>query len=102
MELDKANGNTLWADAEAKEIGQILEYKTFKNMGKGYIPTGYQKIKVHLVYDVKPDGRRKARLVAAGYMVDAPLEGVYSSVVSLRGLRMCLFIGELNYEHLVH
>ena len=65
-------------------------------MGKGHIPIGHQKIKVHIVYDVKPDGRRKARLVAAGYMMDAPLEGVYSSVVSFRGLRICLLIGELN------
>ena len=51
---------------------------------------------MHLVYAVKHDGRHKARLVAGGYLTDAPVDSVYAGVVSLRGLRMCIFIAELN------
>ena len=49
-----------------------------------------------MVYDVKHDGRHKARLVARGHLTDVPIESVYSGVVSLRGLRMILFLAKLN------
>ncbi len=66
-------------------------------MGKGApAPTGYRKIRVHLVLDVKHDGRHKSRLVADGHLTDVPAESVYSGVVSLRGLRLMLFLAELN------
>jgi hypothetical protein len=35
VEIDKANGNTLWQEAEAMEMTQLLEYKTFIDQGKG-------------------------------------------------------------------
>jgi hypothetical protein len=56
----------------------------------------YRKIKVHTIFDVKHDGRHKTRVVANGNLTDTPLESVYSGVVSLRGLRTCIFLGELN------
>ena len=69
------------------------------NKGKfheGNIPEGSRKIKVHTIFDVKHDGRHKARVVTSGNLTDTPLESVYSGVVSLRGLRTCIFLGELN------
>jgi hypothetical protein len=57
---------------------------------------GYKVIRAHLIYDVKHDGRHKARLVADGHLTDIPDETVYSSVVSLRGLQILLFLAELN------
>jgi len=48
------------------------------------------------VYACKHDGRRKARIVAGGHLTDAPLESVYSGVVSLRGIRLIVFLSELN------
>jgi hypothetical protein len=45
------------------------------------------------VFDVKHDGRCKARLVADGHLTD---ESVYSGVVSLRGFRLVMFLDELN------
>ncbi len=51
---------------------------------------------MHLIYDVKHYGRHHARLVADGHLTDLPTESVYSGVVSLRGLRLLLFIAELN------
>jgi hypothetical protein len=49
-----------------------------------------------MVYDVKHDGRHKARLVAGGHLTDPNTESVYSGVVSLRGIRLIVFLAELN------
>ena len=97
MELDSKNKNKKWHDATELEMALMKDYSVFLDKGKGAkIPEGYKKIRVHLIYDVKHDGRHRARLVADGHLTDIPLESVYSGVVSLRGLRMLLFIAELN------
>lgn len=97
VELDIKNGNTRWQDAEALEVKQVEGYETFIDKGKDAIPpAGYKKIRCHMVYDVKHDGRHKARLVAGGHLTDTPVESVYSSVVSLKGLRLVVFLAELN------
>ena len=49
-----------------------------------------------MVYDIKHDGWHKARLVAGGHLTPIPLDSVYSGVVSLRGIRLVIFIAELN------
>ena len=97
MDLDKANGNTKWAESERIELGQLDSYSSFDDKGVGYKPgPGYKKITVHMVYAVKHDGRHKARLVAGGHLTDTPIDSVYSSVVSLRGVRFVVFLAELN------
>ena len=103
MRLDKENGNIHWQDAMDLELTQIHEYKVFKDTGKAQfhngkviIPDGFQKIRVHFVYAVKHDGRFKARLVADGHLTKEPVESIYSGVVSLRSLRMVVFLSQLN------
>ena len=97
VDIDERNGNTKWQDAEKTETVQLDEYDTFIDKGKGAsIPIGYKKIRCHFVYDVKHDGRHKARLVAGGHLTDTPAGSVYSSVVSLKGLRLVIFLAELN------
>ena len=59
-------------------------------------PKGYHRIKVHLVFAVKFDGRHKARLVADGHLTPEPIENIYSGVVFLRNLRLVIFLGKLN------
>ena len=59
-------------------------------------PKGYHRIKVHLVFAVKFDGRKKTRLVADGHLSPEPVENIYSGVVSLRNLRLVIFLGKLN------
>ena len=50
-----------WQDATVLEMAQMDEYNTFKDYGpKGAPLPGYKKIRVHLVFDVKHDGRHKA------------------------------------------
>ena len=46
--------------------------------------------------DLSSDSRHKARLVAGGHLTDTPIDSVYSSVVSLRGIRILTFLAELN------
>ena len=97
VELDRKNGNTKWVDATKLEMSQLDEYKCFKDQGKGIdIPNGFKKICVHLVFDVKHDGRHKARLVANGHLTDIPVDSVYSGLVSLRGIQLIIFLAELN------
>jgi Reverse transcriptase (RNA-dependent DNA polymerase) len=101
--LDKRNGNALWGDATVLKLTQIDDYVTFINKShhtKVKVPIGYKKIQVHLIYDVKHDGRHQARLVADGHLTDIPLESVYSGVVSLRGFRIVLFLAKLNHLEL--
>ena len=103
IKLDKENSNTHWQDAMDLELTQIHEYKVFKDTGKAQFhngkvvtPDGFQKIRVHFVYAVKHDGRFKARLVADGHLTKEPVESIYSGVVSLRSLRMVVFLSQLN------
>ena len=53
-------------------------------------------IRVHRIFDVKVDGHHKSCVVTDRHIIAAPSESVYSSVVSLRGLRTCVFIVELD------
>ena len=48
------------------------------------------------MFAVKHDGRHKSGLVSRGDMTDVPTDSVYAGVVSLRGLRLCIFLGKLN------
>jgi hypothetical protein len=80
-------------------MSQLAEYDTFRDLGHKDTappPTGYKKIRTHLVYDCKHDGRHKARMVADGHLTDIPLESIYSGVISLHGLRIVTFLSELN------
>ena len=91
-------------DAIDLEIEQIKEYKVFKDhckavYEKGKIinaPKEYQKIRVHFVFNVKHCGKFKPRLVADGHLTKEPNEPVYSGVVSLRNLRLAMFLAEQN------
>ena len=48
------------------------------------------------MFDVKHDRMHKARLVAREHLTDVPLTSVYSRVISLRGIRLVLFLAELD------
>ena len=57
---------------------------------------GYQEIKCHLIFDVKMDFTRKARLVAGGHTTEAPGLITYSSVVTRDSIRLAFLIAGLN------
>ena len=94
-----------WYYAIKLEMESMLDYKVFKKWDKAILdkhkkvmnpPKGYHRIKVHLVFAVKFDGRHKARLVADGHLTPDPIENIYSGVVYLRNLRLLIFLGKLN------
>ena len=93
FKFDKANNNSKWYDATKAELDSIHSYEVFQKHEKVKYdkqkkvlnePTGYQKVRVHLISAVKYDGRHKARLVADGHLTPEPVESIYSGVVSLR------------------
>ena len=91
MQLDAKNGNKKWKEAVNTELSQISEYETFEDKGKGAkVPNDYKLIRCHFVFDVKHDGRHKARYVAGGHLTDPSLDSVYSGIVSLRRLRLVI------------
>ena len=106
LQLDEQNGNCKWYDATKLEMDQINKYKVFQDHGKAQYdpksrkvsnaPNGYQRIRVHLIFAVKHDGRHKARLVAGGHLTPDPIESIYSGVVSIRSLRVVIFLAKLN------
>jgi hypothetical protein len=100
LAFDVENGNTFWQDAMALEMLQLKEYNTFRNLRQAKAPDEYKRIRVHFVFAVKHDGRHKARLVADGHLTETPLDSVYSGVVSLRSLRIVIFLAELNKQKL--
>jgi hypothetical protein len=86
LRLDKKNGSTLclWGDAATLELTQIDDYSTFIDKGHHTMvkpPEGYYKIQLHLIFDVKHDGRHKVRLIADGHITDIPQESVYLGVI---------------------
>ena len=92
LEFDKANNNNKWYNAMKAEMDSIHSYEVFKKNEKVQYdkqekvvnePQGYHKIRVHLIFAVKYDGRHKARLVADGRLTPESVEGTYSGVVSL-------------------
>ena len=105
LEFDKANNNSKWYDATKAELDSIHSYEVFQKHEKAQYdkqkkvinaPPGYQKIRVHLIFAVKYDGIHKARLVADGHLTPEPVESIYSGVVSLRNLKLVIFLGKLN------
>ena len=111
LQLDEQNGNSKWYGATKLEMDQINEYKVFQDHGKAKIdpksrkvsnaPDAYQKIRVHLIFAVKHAGRHKARLVAGGHLTPDPIESIYSGVVSIRSLRLVIFLAKLKSGELI-
>ncbi|EEC42861.1 predicted protein [Phaeodactylum tricornutum CCAP 1055/1] len=101
-ELDKQNGNHLWAEAIQKEMGTLQKMETFTILSKGErAPKDYKRIPMWIIFDVKMDFRRKARLVAGGHVTDPPTDDTYSSVASRESVRLGFLLASLNNLDLV-
>ena len=106
MQFDSENVNSKWYDAIKMEMESMREYKVFKKWDRAILdkhttvmnsPKGYHRIKVHLLFALEFDGRHKARLVADGHLTPEPIENIHSGVVSLRNLRLVIFLAKLNH-----
>jgi hypothetical protein len=94
-ELDKKNGNTLWHDAVAKEMKNVMVAFEVKNPGEKP-PDGYGEISLRMIFTIKMDFTRKARLVAGGHKTEPPETLTYASVVSRDSVRLAFLIAKLN------
>jgi hypothetical protein len=90
------NNNTERQDAIGTELKQINDYKTFRLLQKGENLRDFQGIPYHLVFDVKFDLRKKARLVAGGKKTTPPKEDLYSGVVDLMTVQLGHMLAKAN------
>lgn len=95
IEIDTINGNTLWQDAIAKEMQNV--YIAFDIRSESQAPPGYKLIPHRIIFEIKMDFTRKARLVAGGHKTDPPAQLTYSSVVSRESVRIGFLIAAM-YE----
>ena len=78
VKFDQENESFLWQDAVKREMGQIMDFKTFKPLPKrSKPPKGHTYVPVHLCFDVKFDLWCKACLVAGGNWTDLPDTDIY-------------------------
>ena len=109
LEFDKEN-NTKWADATRDEMDCIKEQEVFTTCQRAKwdpnherilnAPLNHQKVRVNLIFAVTYNERHKGRFVANGSHTLEPVENIYSGVVSLRHLRLVIFVRELNNHEL--
>ena len=80
--LDKENNNDYWHKAIEKELNNVIVASHFIEEDEP-IPVGSAQIPYHIIFDVKFDLTRKARLVSEGHRhKDVPSHACYSSVAS--------------------
>ena len=96
--IDAENGNTMWADSIKKELDELRLYDCFTILPRGEsAPPDYQYVPMHLVFDVKFDGRHKSRYVVNGNVTrDMNPEDVYAPVISLDFIRILFLIAVMN------
>lgn len=89
LRLDRENNNTFWRDAIAKEMLNVRPaFKVLEDDEN--TPVGFTKLSVHMIFDVKMDLTRKARLVADGHKTPDPELSTYAGVVSRESVRIGL------------
>ena len=99
LQNDNANSNDLWKDAIIKEIGALMGdhvlwslKETWKQLKKG----GHHFAPLRMIFDVKQDGCRKARLVIEGHVLDADNMDTYSSVMKTILAHLLVVIAKAN------
>lgn len=97
--FDADNGNTFWWDTILKEMKNVRPAFEVWEKGADKIPSSYQQINCHLIFDVKigKNFRHKVRFVAGGQTREVPDSLItYSSIVSRYSVRVTLTIAALN------
>ena len=87
--FDEEAGNTLWANAIKAEIDSLLKLQCFEFHDPGYKPPkDYQPTLLNMIFEIKHDGRCKARLVAGGHLVALRNLSARSTVVKGISVRL--------------
>ena len=72
LEIDKENGNNDWYEAMMKEMNNVRIAFDTKRRGET-ASAGFKKIPLNMIFDIKLDFTKKARLVAGGHI---PIHGM--------------------------
>ena len=94
LAIDRRTGTEFWRLAIEKEMKNVMP--AFESRDDNVVPIGYKQIPCHMIFDVKMDLTRKARLVAGGHVTDPPKDSTYSSVVSRDSVRIAFTLAALN------
>ena len=85
--LDKIHSKTLWQNAVEKEMADLIHHEWFIKPNDK--PTdGYKYAPLNLIFQVKPDLARKARLVIMGNIVDP--RGLATCATVVKGISVRL------------
>jgi hypothetical protein len=89
LAIDAESGDDVWLQAIRKEVASLLALDCFEFHAPDYKPNSeYQFARLTMIFEVKQDGRRKARLVAGGHQVD-PM-GINSRSTVVKGISVRL------------
>ena len=89
VELDIDNGNTVWQTAVQTELAALINHGCFQFKDKHFKPSAeYQYAPLVLIFELKQDLRRKARLVIQGFKVDPRDLSTRSTVVKGISVRL--------------
>jgi Reverse transcriptase (RNA-dependent DNA polymerase) len=94
IKFDEQKGTGFWQEAIEKEMVNVMSAFEFRDDNKP--PHGYKFIECHMIFDIKTDLTRKARLVTGGHMTEEPNKSVYSSVFSTDSAQIAFTIATLN------
>ncbi len=87
--LDNQNNHTFWRDAVKKDMTNVMIAFEILDTGEN-LPVGFFKLSVHMVFDIRLDLTRKARLVTDGHLTPDPVDSTYAGVVSRELVRIAL------------
>ena len=87
-------------EAILKELKQLDGFKVFRSFNDHDNFEEFQRLPYHMVFNVKFDLRRKARLVVGGDHQTGPKDESYSGVVSLTTIRILFLLATMNKLHL--
>jgi hypothetical protein len=95
LQIDASMGTNYWRKAIDKEMKNVMV--AFEYVEAEDLEEDSEHIGCHMIFDIKMDLTRKARLVAGGHTTTPPpKENTYSSVVSRDSLRIIFTIAALN------
>ena len=84
LEFDKENNNDLWANAVKKEMDALYDMDTFKFVNAAHkfkTEEGWQFAPLRMIFEIKHDLRRKARLVIGRHVTDASGYDTYAATI---------------------
>lgn len=100
LKLDGINGNTYWYDAIMKEMTNVMvAFEVKENDSQGKTPSppaGFKYVDLMMVFDIKLDFTRKARMCARGDQTAPPTTMTYASVVSRDSVRLAFLVAAIN------